>query len=129
MVDSSSAVVELKAAGARCTLTILVSPLTHTYLPTTSLSGQAVREEGGYANGRVHVELLPTEVYGAACEKQFSLRRLEVVLTEAEQQEHLAKELLKVRPGVGQAGGQGGTCGLLPLPPLLLLLLCCCCCC
>ena len=57
---------------------------------------QAVREEGAYANGRVHVELLPAEVYGAACEKQFSLRRLEGALTEVEEREHLQKEMLKV---------------------------------
>ena len=55
-----------------------------------------MRDEGAYANGRLHVELLPAQLYGAACEKQFSLRRLEAVLTEAEQQEHLQKEMLKV---------------------------------
>ncbi|PRW58303.1 Structural maintenance of chromosomes flexible hinge domain-containing 1 [Chlorella sorokiniana] len=57
---------------------------------------QATKEEGAYANGRVHVELLPAEVYGAGCEKQFSLRRLEAVLSEVEQQEHLQREMLKV---------------------------------
>lgn len=57
---------------------------------------QAVREEGAYANGRLHIELIPAEVYGPSCEKQFSLRRLEAVLSEAEQQDHLQKELLRV---------------------------------
>lgn len=57
---------------------------------------QATKEEGAYANGRVHVELLPAEVYGGGCEKQFSLRRLEAVLSEAEQQEHMQREMLKV---------------------------------
>lgn len=57
---------------------------------------QVVREEGAYANGRATLELLPPEVYGPGCEKQFSLRRLEAVLGEAEQAEHLAKEMLKV---------------------------------
>ena len=58
---------------------------------------QATRDEGAYANGRVHIELLPAEVYGTGCEKQFSLRRLEAVLSEAEQQEHLQREMLKAR--------------------------------
>lgn len=44
----------------------------------------------------MHVELLPAEVYGAGCEKQFSLRRLEGVLSDAEQQEHVQREMLKV---------------------------------
>lgn len=66
--------------------------LTHSAAPHL----QATKEEGAYANGRVHVELLPAEVYGAGCEKQFSLRRLEGVLTEAEQQEHVQREMLKV---------------------------------
>ncbi|KAL4443930.1 hypothetical protein ABPG75_011667 [Micractinium tetrahymenae] len=57
---------------------------------------QAVREDGAYANGRVHIELLPAELHGSACEKQFSLRRVDAVLSEAEQQEYLAKEMLKV---------------------------------
>ena len=69
---------------------------------------QAVREEGAYANGRVHVELLPPEVYGAGCEKAISLRRLDGVLSEAEQQEHTQKELLKVgAAGGGRLGGRG----------------------
>ena len=45
-------------------------------------------------------------MYGADCERQFSLRRLDAVLSEAEQGEHLAKEMLKVCVGVG--GGVGG---------------------
>ena len=65
-----------------------------------------VREEGAYANGRATLELLPPEVYGPGCEKQFSLRRLEAVLGEAEQAEHLAKEMLKVG-GVGWLAGDG----------------------
>jgi len=69
---------------------------------------QAVREDGAYANGRVHIALLPEELYGAGCEKQFSLRRLEAVLTEAEQQEHLSKELLKVGWGEGCPEGLSG---------------------
>ena len=74
---------------------------------------QSVREEGSYANGRVHVELLPAEVYGPACEKQFSLRRLGAVLTEAETDEHLQKEMLKV-------GSCDGWLPVVPLPPPLL---------
>lgn len=76
---------------------------------------QAVREEGAYANGRVHVQLLPEELYGAGCEKQFSLRRLEAVLSEAEQAEHLQREMLKVcgRPGpVLRSVWAGSSCAL-----------------
>ena len=74
--------------------------LRRTFLPCLScLAVQSVREEGSYANGRVHVELLPAEVYGPACEKQFSLRRLGAVLKEAEAEEHLQKEMLKVGSG------------------------------
>jgi hypothetical protein len=58
---------------------------------------QAVREEGAYPNGRLHLELLPAQLYGPACEKQYSLRRLEAVLSEEEAQEHLQKELQRVR--------------------------------
>jgi hypothetical protein len=61
---------------------------------------QAVRAEGSYSNGRLHIELLPTAVYGPATEKQFSLRRLDAVLSEAEQEEHMQKELLRVRGGL-----------------------------
>jgi hypothetical protein len=67
---------------------------------------QAVREEGSYANGRLHVELLPPEVYGPACEKRYSLRRMEAVLSEAEEAEHVQKELLRV----GASAGGGGCC-------------------
>eukprot|EP00887_Chlorella_sp_A99_P005757 scaffold1.g5757.t1 len=57
---------------------------------------QAVKEEGCYANGRLHVELLPPELHGAGCEKAFSMRRLEAVLTEAEVEEYVATQLKKV---------------------------------
>lgn len=57
---------------------------------------QVVKEEGCYANGRVHVELLPSEVHGLACEKTFSLRRLEAGLAEAEVEEYVRAQLMKV---------------------------------
>lgn len=57
---------------------------------------QLAKDEGCYANGRLHVELLPPEVFGPACEKTFSLRRLEAILTEAEAEEHIAGQLKKV---------------------------------
>ena len=44
----------------------------------------AVREEGAYANGRIHVEPLPSEIHGVSSTKDFSLRRLEAVLNEKE---------------------------------------------
>lgn len=56
---------------------------------------QVVREEGAYANGQVHIELLPAELHGSACKKQFSLRRVEEVMSETEQQDYLAREMLK----------------------------------
>lgn len=55
-----------------------------------------VKEEGAYANGRVHVDLLPEEVHGPGCTRDFLLRRLDAKLAEEELQEHLAKELSKV---------------------------------
>lgn len=65
-----------------------------------------VREDGAYANGRVHIELLPAELHGSACEKQFGIRRIEAVLSEEEQEEHLARELLKASGGAGAVGAE-----------------------
>lgn len=56
----------------------------------------AVREEGAYANGRIHVEPLPNEIYGSAATKDYSLRRLDAVLDDKEAEEHCAKELAKL---------------------------------
>lgn len=74
---------------------------------------QAVREEGAYPNGRVHVEPLPPEVHGAGGPlRHFSLRRVEGVLGEREVAEHAAREVgrlpaaLRVEPmrfATGQA--------------------------
>lgn len=85
---------------------------------------QAVREEGSYANGRLHVELLPPEVYGPACEKQYSLRRMEAVLSEAEEAEHVQKELLRV----GAAAGGRGAAKRNQCEPQQMLPACACCC-
>jgi len=56
----------------------------------------AVREEGAYANGRVHVTLLPEGVHGAASARDYSLRRLECVLSEQEVQDHCQKEMSRL---------------------------------
>lgn len=58
---------------------------------------QVVHGDGCYPNGRVHVEVLPPEVHGEGCCRDFSLRRIEGVLGEKELKEHVGKELLKVR--------------------------------
>jgi hypothetical protein len=61
-------------------------------------SVQVVKEEGCYPGGRVHVELLPTEVYGPGCRRDFSLRRIDGgPLGEKDLNDHISKELLKVR--------------------------------
>lgn len=83
-------------AGQHCNVCVLPTQRPSMHARSAAPYLQATKEEGAYANGRVHVELLPAEVYGAGCEKQFSLRRLEGVLTEAEQQEHVQREMLKV---------------------------------
>ena len=62
---------------------------------------QAVREEGSYPGGRVHVVPLPEEVYGAGASRDFSIRRIEAVLGEKELKEHLNKEMLKVGQDFG----------------------------
>jgi hypothetical protein len=60
---------------------------------------QAVREEGAYANGRVHVEPLPEEVHGVGAPlRHFSLRRIEAVMEEKEVAEHAAREAARL-PG------------------------------
>lgn len=82
-----------------------------------------VREDGAYANGRVHIELLPAELHGSGCEKQFSLRRIEAVMSEAEQLEYLAKEMLKARRGTRDDGAEPVWC--CRLVSLLLLALPC----
>ena len=58
---------------------------------------QAVREEGAFANGRVHVDPLPKEIHGdATAAREFSLRRLEAVLDEKETEEHCLKEMARL---------------------------------
>lgn len=53
---------------------------------------QVVREEGCYANGRVHVHQLPETVYGGKIPKIFSLRRLEGVIAKPDIEEHCKRE-------------------------------------
>ncbi len=67
---------------------------------------QVVKEEGCYPNGRVHVDVLPTEVYGQGCHRDFSLRRIDSVMGKKELKDHVDKELLKVR---GWGRMEGGT--------------------
>ena len=57
---------------------------------------QVVQEAGVYANGQVLVQPVPAAVYGEGAQRTVPLRRLEAVLTEAQMQEHISKELQKV---------------------------------
>lgn len=55
-----------------------------------------VRQEGAYANGRVHLQLLPAEVYNETNLHTFSLRRVDCILTDEQVQSYTAKELGKL---------------------------------
>jgi hypothetical protein len=58
---------------------------------------QAVRNEGAYSNGRVHVEPLPKGIHGSnGPAKPFSLRRLDAVLSEKETEDYCSKEMAKL---------------------------------
>lgn len=58
---------------------------------------QAVRDEGAYSNGRVHVEPLPKGIHGSnGPAKNFNLRRLDAVLTEKETEDHCSREMAKL---------------------------------
>lgn len=56
----------------------------------------AVREEGAYANGRVHIQQLPEEVHGTAAVKTFSMRRLECMLSAKQTEEHCQRETARL---------------------------------
>ena len=57
---------------------------------------QIALEDGTYAGGRVTVQPLPEQVHGHGNLRTFSLRRIEAVVSEAEAQGHIERELLKV---------------------------------
>lgn len=57
---------------------------------------QIALEDGTYAGGRVTVQPLPEQVHGQGNLRTFSLRRIEAVVSEADAQSHIERELLKV---------------------------------
>ena len=57
-----------------------------------------------YANGHVTIQPLPAELHGSQVRRMLPLRRIEAVLEQAEAQEHLGKELLKVTLATPLAG-------------------------
>ena len=57
-----------------------------------------------YANGHVTIQPLPPELHGSQVRRTLPLRRIEAVLEQAEAEEHLSKELLKVTLAKPPAG-------------------------
>ena len=57
---------------------------------------QIALEDGAYAGGRVTVQPLPEQVHGQGNLRTFSMRRIEAVMSEADAQSHIERELLKV---------------------------------
>lgn len=55
-----------------------------------------VRQEGAYASGRVHLQLLPAEVYAENNLHTFSLRRVDCILSEEQVTNYATKELGKL---------------------------------
>lgn len=56
-----------------------------------------VREEGVYANGFLTVQPMPLEVHGPQARKSLPIRRIEKVLEDNDMEDHVFKELQKVR--------------------------------
>ena len=59
---------------------------------------QIALEDGAYAGGRVTVQPLPEQVHGQGNLRTFSMRRIEAVVSEADAESHMERELLKVLP-------------------------------
>ena len=57
---------------------------------------QVVLEDGTYPGGRLTVQPLPAQVYGEGNLRTLSLRRVEAIVSEADAQDHIDQELLKV---------------------------------
>jgi hypothetical protein len=72
---------------------------------------RVVHAEGCYSHGKVSVTPLPTEMYGDGSRHTWPIRRIEGVVSKAEAAEHAAREMLKVRVGVGWVGVWGSAGG------------------
>ena len=53
-------------------------------------------EDGTYPGGRLTVQPLPEQVYGRGTLRTFALRRIQSVISDADAQDHIERELLKV---------------------------------
>ena len=57
---------------------------------------QVVLEDGTYPGGRLTVQPLPEQVHGKGTLRTLSLRRIQGIPSEADAQDHIERELLKV---------------------------------